>query len=299
VEFHQLRYFIAAAELSSMSQAAARVHVSQPALSRQIALLEDELGVALFDRVRQRIHLTEAGRYFLPRARQIVCDAETIGQQLQEQFGRARRTLRLGFLPVFLDDLVAPAVREFRQRHPAVQVSLHELSPRAQLDRIRAGQLDAGILGNIEEADRRHFTIQQLARYRLAAVVPDSHPLATKKSIRLGSLAKDDWVSLSDTLFPGRRAFLLGLCRRAGFAPRSVTEQDSLPLLLCAVAAGEGVAVIPDHAKKLPHPGCVFVPLVKPAPTAELLLVTPPRPPGAELATLIALVANRASILGG
>jgi DNA-binding transcriptional LysR family regulator len=98
VEFHQLRYFIAAAEDLSISAAAKRLHVTQPALSRQIAVVEAELGVPLFDRIRKRIHLTDAGRFFLPKARQIVCDAETSIQQLRGQFGKARRTLLLGFL---------------------------------------------------------------------------------------------------------------------------------------------------------------------------------------------------------
>jgi DNA-binding transcriptional LysR family regulator len=98
MEFHQLRYFVAAAEAMSMSRAAERVHVSQPALSRQIALLEDELGVLLFDRVRKRIQLTGAGGFFLTKARQLLCDAELSAQQVREQFGGARRTLRLGFI---------------------------------------------------------------------------------------------------------------------------------------------------------------------------------------------------------
>lgn len=77
MEFHQLRYFVAAADEMSMSRAAERVHVSNPALSRQIALLEEETGVLLFDRIRKRIHLTEAGGFFLAKARQLLCDADS------------------------------------------------------------------------------------------------------------------------------------------------------------------------------------------------------------------------------
>ena len=77
MEFHQLRYFTAAAEDMSISRAAEKLHVTQPALSRQIAALEAELGIPLFDRVKKRIVLTDAGRFFLPKARQIICDAET------------------------------------------------------------------------------------------------------------------------------------------------------------------------------------------------------------------------------
>lgn len=297
MEFHQLRYFIAAAEDLSVSKAAARLHVSQPALSRQIAVLEEELGVPLFDRIRKRIHLTEAGRFFLPRARQLICDAETGVQQVREQFGKARRTLRLGFLSLFLDDLVAPAVREFRQRHPRTQVSLFELPPRAQLDRLRARELDAAILGNIEDRDRSEFAIQRLASYTMAAVLPEEHPLAGRKSVKLAALKKENWVSLSDSAFPGRREFLRRACARAGFEPAIASELDSITLLLWAVAAGDGVALLPGHAQKVPHPGCVFVPLTAPAPASELLWVMNPQPPGPELATLASLIASRVALL--
>ncbi|MCB1274929.1 LysR substrate-binding domain-containing protein [Prosthecobacter sp.] len=295
VEFHQLRYFIASAEELSISAAAKRLHVTQPALSRQIAVLEAELGVALFDRIRKRIHLTDAGRFFLPKARQIVCDAETGAQQLREQFGKARRTLRLGFLTPFLDDLVAPAVREFRQRHPKAQVSLFELPPRAQLDRLRNHELDVAILGNISEADRALFTIRTLSRHKMAAVLPEDHTLAKKKSIKLAALKTDRWVSLSDAFFPGRREFLRAICQQAGFEPQIGSEVDSLSMMLGAVTAGEGVAVIPAHASKLPHAGCVIVPLASPAPTTELLLVLPKTEPSRELTTLTKLIAENAA----
>lgn len=295
MEFHQLRYFIAAAEDLSISAAAKRLHVTQPALSRQIAALEAGLGVALFDRIRKRIHLTEAGRFFLPKARQIVCDAETGAQQLREQFGNARRTLRLGFLTPFLDDLVAPAVREFRQRHQRAQVSLFELPPRAQLDRLRNHELDAAILGNISDTERAFFSIRTLSRHKMAAVLPEDHVLAGKKSIKLAALKKEPWVSLSDAFFPGRREFLRSICQQAGFEPQIMSEVDSLSMMLGAVTAGEGVAVMPAHARKLPHGGCVFVPLAAPVPMAELLLVLPKQEPSRELTTLTTLIAENAA----
>lgn len=292
MEFHQLRYFVAAAEDLSISRAAERLHVTQPALSRQISVLEDELGIALFDRIRKRIHLTDAGRFFLPRARQLICDAETSAQQLREQFGNARRTLRLGFLSIFLDDLVAPAVREFRQRHPKAQVSLFELTPQAQIERLRQHELDAAILGNIEGRDRESLKVQRLSRHRMAAVLPLDHSLAAKKSIKLAALKKDPWISLSDVIYPGRREFLRAVCDEAGFVPKVVSEVDSLSMMLGAVSSGEGVAIMPAHAQKLPHAGCVFVNLAAPVPMTELLLVQPQGPASRELETLTGLIAE-------
>lgn len=297
MEFHQLRYFVAAAETMSMSRAAERVHVSQPALSRQVARLEDEIGVALFKRVRKRIQLTEAGAFFLTKARQLLCDAESGVQQLREQFGGERRTLRLGFIGPFLDDLVAPAVREFQQRHATSKVSLFDLPPSAQIDRLRQHELDAAILGNIEDHDRGHFTVKKLSDHRFAAVLPEGHPMAGRKSIKLAALKDADWVSLSNIFFPGRREFLAGHCRNAGFVPRIIAELDSLPLMLASVATTNSVGLIPGHARKLPHAGCVFVPLAAPAIISELLLVLPKQSPTPEMAGLIALVAERAAEL--
>jgi DNA-binding transcriptional LysR family regulator len=297
MEFHQLRYFVAAAEEMSMSRAAGRVHVSQPALSRQIALLEDELGVLLFDRIRKRIHLTEAGAFFLVKARQLLCDAESCVQQVREQFGGVRRTLRLGFISPFLDDLVAPAVREFQQRHLHSKVSLFDLSPRAQLDRLRQHELDAAILGNIDDHERADFIVKRLSRHRMAAVLPEAHPLAGRKSIKLSELHQAEWISLSNAFFPGRREFLNDTCARAGFSPRITAELDSLPMMLATIATSGGVGLIPGHARKLPHGGCVILPLAAPVITTRLLLILPRSPLSPEMTGLIALISERAAEL--
>ncbi len=297
MEFHQLRYFVAAAEELSISRAAEKVHVTQPALSRQIAVLEEELGVTLFDRIKKRIHLTDAGRFFLPRARKLICDAETGAQQLREQFGQARRTLRLGFLSIFLDDLVAPAVREFRQRHPKTQVSLFELPPRAQLERLRARELDAAILGNLEEADKQEFVVKRLSRNLMAAVLPLDHPLAGKKTIKLSQLGRERWISLSDALYPGRRELMRRIGAEAGFRPDIVCEVDTLSLMLGAIATGDGVGVLPLHTSKLPHAGCAYVKLAAPVPYTDLYLVLPKGESGREAATLVTLIQEHAARL--
>lgn len=278
-----------------MTAAARRVHLSQPALSRQIQAIEEELGVALFDRVRQRLHLTPAGRYFLGRARQLLCDAETAAQQTREQFGEGRRTIRLGFLTIFLDDLVAPALKALRKSHPRAAVSLFELSPQAQLDRLRNDELDLAILGNLGEEDRERFTVRRLMRNPMAAVLPDEHRLASRRRIDLEELAGAPFVSLSDLVFPGRRQFLRGICRSRGFDPRIAEECDSLSLLLAAVAGGAGVALLPEHSAKLPHTGCVFVRLRAPVVHAEVMAV---HQPGAGRGVLEALVGHLAEAAG-
>ncbi len=298
MEYHHLRYFVAVAEDLSVTAAARRLHLSQPALSRQIQSLEAELGVPLFARIRKRLHLTEAGKFFLDRARQILCDSATATQQVRERFGGRQRTLRVGFLTLFLDDLVAPALKAFRKSPAKVEVSLFELSARAQLDRLREGELDLALVGNIGEEDRERFLVKVLSRSPMAAVLPDEHPLAQRRRIDLEELATDPFVSLSDTAFPGRRQFLRSICLSRGFSPRIEEETDSLALLLASVSGGSGVALLPAHSAKLPHSGCAFVRLRVPVVHAEVMAVHLPGAATGNLADLLGKLADTAKAMG-
>jgi len=263
-----------------------------------VARLETQLAVPLFRRVKQRIELTDAGRFFLPRARQILCDAATTEQQLRESFGKAKRTLRLGFLSPFLDDLVTPVVRELKKRHRTLQVALFDLPPRAQLERLAAGELDAALVANLDPPHRQQFALRPLSRHRFVAVLGDGHRLARHSAIALGDLREDEWVSLSEVAFPGRREFLRAACAGAGFEPRIVQEVDSVALMLAAVTAGDAVAIAPRHSQKLPHQGCVFVPLGASAPVVQLFLATGKGAPSPELQALHELLAARSKNLG-
>ena len=297
MEFHQLRYFVAAAEELSITRAAERLHVSQPALSRQIAALEEEVGVSFFDRIRKRIHLTDAGRFFLPKARQILCDAETSVQQVREKFGAARRTIRLAFQTPFLDDIVAPALKALRKENQLLAVDLFELGPRAQLDRLRDGELDLALVGNMLEEDRKRFAVTRIMRAKMAAVLPTDHRLARRKQVDLKDIAGDPQVSLSDAIFPGRREFLTGIFRSQGLDVDIVHESDSISLLLGEVSTGAGVALLPYHCRKLPHAGCVFVQMRTPAVHSEVMVASNHQSEDDSLAPLLEKLVTAAATL--
>lgn len=297
MELRHLRYYIAVAEEQNITRAAGRLNVSQPPLSRQIRGLEEELGVNLLERVGKRLRLTEAGRSFLVKARRIVCDAETSVQQLQEEFGNTKRKLRLGFISPFADDLIAPVVREFQKAHPKSSVTLFDLPPRAQLDRLRAGEIDVAILGNIGDEDRARFRVRCLWRGQMVIVLPDRHPLARRKSIRLAALAGEIWVSLSEVFFPGRRMFLQRACQGSGFEPKIVAELDSLHLMLAAIAVGDGVGIMPAHAAKISHSGCKLVKIAGPALVTEVLLVHRNDALDDKIAALLQLLSKQAARL--
>lgn len=294
MEVHQLRYFLALAEELHFSRAAKRLHITQPALSRQIAVLEARLGVALFDRGPQGVRLTEAGVFFQPRALEIVSAIAQTAEDLQQHFSGALCHLHLGFLSVLTDDVMIPVVRECRRLHPRLRIHLHELSPRQQVEKLKAGEIDAAILGNVHDADRMQFLVRPLSHHPMAAVLPEEHPLSKQPHIHLSQLASERWVSLDDELFPGRREFLRRVCRAAGFEPEIVQEVESLSLMLGAVGAGDGVAILPRHSAKLSHRGCVFLSLQAPVPQAELLMLTRAGDTRQELGGVAALITERA-----
>lgn len=273
MELQQIRYFITAAEELSMTAAAKRMHVSQPALSRQIATLEEDLGVPLFDRIKKRIYLTEAGKFFLTRARQIICDVETSAQQVQEKFGERDVTLRLGFMTPFLDDIVTPAIMQLRSSGSRVNVSLQDLPPQAQIDRVRDGELDLALLGNISPEDKALYGSETVFRSRMGIVLPDNDPRSSRKQLSLKEFAGEPFVSLSDTFFPDRRLFMQKMAQEAGFEAEIAVECDSIPLMIGCVTAGDGIGVLPMHCRKLPHTGCQFIPMKSPVAYAEVISV--------------------------
>jgi DNA-binding transcriptional LysR family regulator len=234
----------------------------------------------------------------LPKARQILCDAVTSEQQLKERFGGAKRTLRFGFIGPFLDDLVAPVVRELKQAHRGLLVALFDLPPRAQLDRLAARELDAALLANLEPEHRRQFAVRALADHPFAVALPEGHTFAGSESLALAALRSAHWVSLDDAFFPGRSEFLRSACAAAGFEPTVVAEVDSVAMMLGVVASGDVVALVPRHAEKLPHAGCVFVPLEPPVPVAELVLVTRRDEAMPELETLFTLLRAQVGYCG-
>lgn len=298
MQVHQLRYFVAAAAEMGISRAAEKLRVSQPALSRQIGLLEEELGVRLFLRSRQRISLTPAGRFFLRKARRILGEMDTAAEQVAAKFGSETPPVRLGFIGPFLDDLIAPAARDFARLHPRTKVSLLDLTPQEQVERLMSGELDIAILGNVSPRDQRRLRAEELMSIPMAAVLPSGHRRAEARSIDLADLSKEDWVSLTDEKFPGRRAFLQETCGQAGFRPKLIRDAETIPLMLADIANGEGVGIAPLHASKIPHEGCVFIPISSPAGTSTQLLLLRKKTPGRpESEALVAILRKRAAAI--
>src|SRR3984893_10610344 len=188
VELRHLRYFVAVAEELHFGHAANRLHTSQPSLSQQIRDLERELKVDLFLRTKRHVALTPAGERFLQEARGILSSAERAAGLAREAARGESRKLEVGISPETDWLLLGKALRLFAEHAPSVSVVFQNLTPEAQVDAIRGGHIDVGFVGLPLEAEG--MVTEATGRLRLVIALPEKHPMARKKDLRLEDLSK-------------------------------------------------------------------------------------------------------------
>ncbi len=245
MELRHLRYFSCVAEHLNFTRAAEKLHVAQPALSRQIKALEDELGTRLFDRNRQRVILTDAGRLFFTHAQKILAQVDLATLAVREVAHGAEGELRLGQDWRLPAALASRAIAEFRRRYPRVEVVVRDLPMGEQLSALNAHKIHLGFIATDLVGPDPDLSHQPVLHSELVAIVPLDHPLAGRSPVRLAELHACEWIGIENP-DSGYRSFLLQVCRNAGFAPRfSRTLATQAPALVGLVAAGMGVALVP------------------------------------------------------
>jgi DNA-binding transcriptional LysR family regulator len=261
MELRHLRYFIAVAEELNFTRAAANLHVAQSAVSAQIRSLEEAVGVPLFERSSRRVDLTAAGRVFLDGARETLERLDEVTRQVR-RVGRAEAgELAIGFIGSQSHEWLPQVLRRFRQKYPAVDVTLTELVPSQQMEALLLHRLDVGIIGVIDGKPPPGIQIESITEERPVAAVPNDHPFAHRESLRLEELKSEPFIFTSRENAPSYRAWFTRLCHRAGFVARVVQEVDRARTGVQYVAAGFGVSVFSEHVSRLPAPGVSFIPL--------------------------------------
>jgi DNA-binding transcriptional LysR family regulator len=216
MELRQLRYFVEAARHLNFTRAAQTLRVAQPALSRQIRNLEEELGVRLLERDQHHVQLTEAGRTFLAQAEVVLDQSRTAMETARAQSAKAAQRLRIGYVWGLFHTLAPERVRAFRQTMPEVSVNLLDLSATEQAGALRRGSLDAGFIGLADEADAGGLEKRQVATTRFVAVLPAEHPQARRRRVDLRALRDDLFLAIAEEAFPGALRVMMDACRRAG-----------------------------------------------------------------------------------
>jgi DNA-binding transcriptional LysR family regulator len=258
MELRQLRYFVAVAEEGSLTRAAGRLHIAQQSLSQQIRTLEAQLGVTLFVRSSRGAELTDAGAALLREARAVLAQAARAVEAAREAARGGEGSLRVGFLSSVANYVMPPVVRAFRERHARVALHVEDVAIATLVERLRAGDLDAGLTRPPQVDD---LETEVVLREPVAAVLPADHPLADREEIALAELAGDPWVLTPRASWPLWHRKYDEDFARAGFEARVVQRGTSPQNLLALVAAGVGVTRLPLSARSLRDSGVAFVPL--------------------------------------
>ena len=263
VELRQLRYFLAVAEELSVTAAARRFHMAQPALSQAVTKLERQLGAVLFDRAGGRLRLTAAGRLLVPEARALVNRAREVTELVPRAQGPEPTVLRIGAITSAVSGLLPRVLPAFLAAHPWVVPRVSELGQRAQLAALRAGDIDLGVCRLASAEPGTDAEVLPLTNEPLHCAVPTDHPLATSKPLSLGELAGHDLVGFPRSLAPVAYDTIVAVCMRAGFSPRFGHEVHNDQAILGLVACGLGLALVPELTTRMTMPGVVYLRLVE------------------------------------
>ncbi len=243
----QMRYSAAAARHEHLGRAADELDMSQPALSRSILKLEEELGVRLFDRAGRGVRLNAAGKVLLRRLERARAECEDAVRELGEQKALSRKTVSIGYFATFGVRVIPELVKSFCAVEPGVQFQLFEGPSPVLARQLLSGEIDLCMASQFTNSG---LSWQPLFNEELFALVPPTHRLAKNASIDLADLAEEPFVALKAG--HSLRQTLEDLCREAGFTPRVSLEGYEVATLRGLVGAGFGVTLAPKRTVAAP-----------------------------------------------
>lgn len=271
MELRQLRYFIAVAEEMHFNRAAERLRIAQPALSQQIQRLERNLKTQLFIRTTRSVEITDTGRVLLEAARRVVAEAERAQSQVELATLGSTGLLRVGFVSSAALSLLPAMVNRMHEHLPQVRFQLQESTTERQIQSILEGQLDVGIVREIEPIKGVHIT--PLKREALVVAVPETHPLAGRDSVQLAELGGEEFVVFPRNQVSRLYDLISALCIQAGFHIRIAQEAIQFPTILGLVAARTGIAIVPESLRALQIPGVAYLDLDDMAAYSQVSLI--------------------------
>ncbi|HTZ55514.1 MAG TPA: LysR family transcriptional regulator [Candidatus Acidoferrum sp.] len=258
MELRQLRSAVTIARRLSFTAAADELTVAQPALSQQIAALERELGVRLFDRTNRRVALTDAGRAFVARAERIIGDVDAASQEMSAYAGGLRGRVVLGTYQSFAEYTLPKLLGRFHAEHPGIEVALREGMADALLAALHGGTLDV-FVGDVAASNLagHAIRIEPLYEDELVIAVAARHRLATRATVRIDELRDEPFVIFRPGSTMTHR--LNRLARDAGFAPRVAFESEDSLTVRSLVAEGLGIALYPRTLGNTPGPNVALL----------------------------------------
>ncbi|WP_238651278.1 cidABC operon transcriptional activator CidR [Paenibacillus piscarius] len=261
MEIRQLEYFVQAARLNSFSRAAESLYITQPTISKMIRNLELELGADLFYREGKSIRLTDAGELLLVKAQNIVESFASLSSELDSLRNLKRGHIRIGLPPMVGASFFPAVIGEFHRKYPDVTIRLHEDGAKKVEDDVESGLLDIGAI--VLPVDAARFHCFTFVEEKLELLVPAGHRLDGAQQVRLKELAEEEFVLFREDFALHDR--IISECVKAGFQPRVVYESSQWDLISRMVAAGMGIALLPETiCQEVDRSRIAVIPLTEP-----------------------------------
>ena len=295
MELRHLRYFIAVAEELHFGRAAKRLVMSQPPLSQQIKLLEEEIGVVLLKRTKRQVLLTDAGKVFLDEARKSIAQAEQAVQAARRAARGEIGQLSVGFVSSAVYGKVPSIFSLMRSRYPGVSLLLQDLTSEEQVEALKVNRIDVGLI-RPPVASAESLAMRVIWREALMIALPEANPLSRKEEIALGELAGESFIQIPRHVAPGFYDQCIQICARAGFSPRIVQEARTTPTIVSLIAGGMGVSILPASLRSLQRSGVVYRPLKTPAPTSDMAVIWRPVDESPTLHSFLEIIGEVAEI---
>ena len=268
-ELRHLRYFLVVAEELHFRRAAERLHIAQPALSRQIQQLETAIDIQLFERTNRKVVLTEAGKVFYTEAKAIF---ERLDNALSSTHKKALGEwgeLKLTFTAPAMSTVLPSILRAYKKDFPQVKVSLKELPTSVQIEAIATGEADCGFFHPTVTVP--NLIIKEIFVESLGVVVPKSHLLATRKKVKLADFSSDSFILFPRTYNPYLYDNIIAVCQRVGFSPNVVEEISPRSNAISLVAAQMGITFLSQSLSSLCNSDVAYKPLTGLAPQMKLV----------------------------
>lgn len=292
MDTRHMRYFVALAETLHFGQAAARMNMSQPPFSRQIAAIEKTLGVTLFERTSRYVALTAAGKHFLRDCRTVLAGFDLACRDVQRVANGMTGELRLGFMMHAATRIVPALVRQFAEARPDVKLMLEEHIPTEIDEMLVAGTLDAAVtFGN---AHAPHLKQQLLARDRLCLIARNDHRLAAKAVITPEDLDAERLIATPLTVAPALRSAISTYCATGGVVPNFAYEPRLQHTIIRLVSEGLGISLVPQSLQAELGLNVIARPLNK-APEFDVVLCAPLASKNPAMPVLFAVAERHAS----
>jgi LysR family transcriptional regulator, cyn operon transcriptional activator len=254
MDLKHLRTFVTIADAGGFARAASRLNLSQPALSRQMRVLETDLSVRLFDRVGRGVQLTSEGEDLLRRSRRLLADADSLGERARMLKAGETGILRVGATPQVIENLLAQFLTRYRHRHPGVEIHLVEDGGVCLNSRLERGDVHL-----VLTAAGGRFETRLLYPMHVLAALSRTHRLAHRAALEIAELADEPLLLLRRGF--GSREWFDAACSVAHILPRVLLESSAPHTLISLAATGYGVAIVPSNAQ-VPRGAVRTVPLI-------------------------------------